>query len=641
MAFGTQNFTLKLWLLQLVSRHFDMFQEVFKYLENKQFVEAESLLVKLLPANSGNPDVLHLLGIVCGMLNRPADALSFFEQALQLTPDNSALHFNTAKALSSLQRDGAALEHHQKALALDPENPEIWLNYGRSLDNLRKREEALVCFEKAVALQPQMTEGWFNKGKILGELKCYEEALQSYINAYQLRPTEPFLLGVILHYKMLICDWADLDGLYLKIQRDLHAHQMVVEPFGFQGISTSEQDLLEAAKIFVKRRFPASDKTAIQSKRRAKNEKIRIAYLCGEFRDQATSVLMTGVYEQHDPDHFEIYALDNGWDDGGVLRPRMKDAFKEMIDISQMTDVMVVKLIQDLNIDILVNLNGYFGEGRQNIFAAHPAPVQVNYLGFPGTLGAAYMDYLIADPIVIPPASRLYYIEKIAYMPDSYQANDSKRIISEKQFIRSELGLPEKGFVYCCFNNNYKITPETFNCWMRILKAVEGSVLWLIQDNDSAEKNLKAEALKRGISPSRIIFANRLPLPEHLARHKVADLFLDTLPYNAHTTASDALWAGLPVLTLLGNTFPGRVAASLLHAVGLPELVTKRPQEYEQRAIELAHDPLTLKNFKDRLVANRLTKPLFDTALFTKNLESLYRQMVRRYESHLPPENIP
>ena len=617
-----------------------MFQEVFQALQNNQFLEAESLLQEMLVSSPANPDVLHLLGIVCGMQSRPDDALRFFEQALQLTPDNPELHFNTAKALSTLQRDTDALEHHQKALALDPDNPEIWLNYGRSLDNLRQREQALDCYEKAVVLQPQMAEGWFNKGKILGELRRYDEALQSYINAYQLRPTEPFLLGIILHYKMLICDWADLEGIYLKIQQDLHAHQMVVEPFGFQGVSTSEQDLLESAKIFAKQRFPAREKTANQVAPKSKNEKIRIAYLCGEFRDQATSVLMTGVYESHDPDHFEIYALDNGWDDGGVLRPRMKKAFKEIIDISQMTDPAVVNLIEDLQIDILVNLNGYFGEGRQNVFAFHPAPIQVNYLGFPGTLGAEYMDYLIADPIIIPPTSRQYYVEKIAYLPNSYQANDSKRIISTREFTRAELGLPEVGFVYCCFNNNYKITPETFDSWMRILKAVEGSVLWLIQDNVPAEKNLKAEALKRGISPDRIIFAQRLPLPEHLARHKMADLFLDTLPYNAHTTASDALWAGVPVLTLLGNTFPGRVSASLLSAAGLAELVTHTPEEYEKRAVELAHYPLSLKVMKDRLDENRMVKPLFDTILFTKNLELLYRKMVERHEASLGPGNI-
>ena len=617
-----------------------MFQKVFAALQNNQFLEAESLLKDMSISSPGNPDILHLMGVVCGMQNRPMDALMLFEQALQLTPDNPALLFNAAKALSTLQRDDEALEYHRKAIHLDSENPEVWVNYGRSLDNLRRREEALACYEKAVALQPNMTEGWFNKGKIFGELKRYEEALHAYLTAYQLRPNEPFLLGIILHYKMLICDWADLEGIYSKVQQDLRAHQLVAEPFGFQGIATSEKDLLETARIFAKYRFPATAKVASESVNKPKNEKIRIAYLCGEFRDQATSVLMTGVYECHDPQYFEIYALDNGWDDGGILRPRMKNAFKEMIDISQKTDLEVIQLIQDLNIDILVNLNGYFGDGRQNIFAAHPAPIQVNYLGFPGTLGAEYMDYLIADPVVIPPASRVHYVEKIAYMPDSYQANDGKRIISERQFSRAELGLPEKGFIYCCFNNNYKITPETFDCWMRILQAVEGSVLWLIQDNVPAEKNLQAEALKRGVSPDRIIFAKRLPLPEHLARHNIADLFLDTLPYNAHTTASDALWAGLPVLTLPGSTFPGRVAASLLSALAMQELIVQTPEEYERRAIELARDKAALKAIKERLAMNRLTKPLFNTPLFTKNLEALYQKMYERHEANLAPEHI-
>lgn len=265
-----------------------------------------------------------------------------------LAPEDAVLHFNAAKALSTLQRDNDALKHHYRALALDPQNPEIWLNYARSLDSLRKYEEALVCYEKAVALQPKMAEGWFNKGKIFGELKRYDEALHSYISAYELRSSEPFLLGVILHYKMLICDWTDLEALYLKIQSDLHAYQKVIEPFGYQRISTSERDLLEAAKIFANHRFPAQPKAASKSAPRVKNQKIRIAYICGEFRDQATSVLMTGVYEAHNSECFEIYALDNGWDDGGILRSRIKNAFKELIDISQMTDDAVVKLIQDL-----------------------------------------------------------------------------------------------------------------------------------------------------------------------------------------------------------------------------------------------------------------------------------------------------
>ena len=616
-----------------------MLQKVFDALQSNELGEAELLLKEIIRLEPQHPDALHLMGIVCGMQGRPQDALHFLNQCLELSPDNPHLHFNIAKALSSLQRDQEAIAHHLQAVELDPNNPDAWLNYGRSLDHLRRREEALTCYERAIGLKPDLMEGWFNKGKICGELKRYEEALHAYITAYQLRPSEPFLLGIIQHYKMLICDWQDLEGLCSKVEQDLRNSEKVVEPFGFQGISRSESDLLLAAKIFVETRFPAAKETPNQSIEPGER-KIRIAYLCGEFRDQATSVLMTGVYENHHHQLFEVYALDNGWNDGGKLRPRMEKAFKEMIDISGMTDQSVIQLIQDLKIDILVNLNGYFGEARQTVFAHHPAPIQVNYLGFPGTLGANYMDYIIADPFVIPPESRQFYVEKVVYLPNTYQANDSKRLIADQKFSRKELGLPESGFIFCCFNNNYKITPETFDGWMRILKAVDNSVLWLIEDNARAVSNLKSEASKRGISPDRIIFASRLPLPEHLARHQVADLFLDTLPYNAHTTASDALWAGLPILTCIGNTFPGRVAASLLNAIGLNELITYSQEQYESLAIELATHPQKLQLIKNRLHANRLTKPLFNTALFTKHLEAAYTQMYQRYREHLVPDHI-
>lgn len=616
-----------------------MFQKVFDAIQGANLADAEFLLKEICESLPNNLDALHLLGVVYGMQGRPLDAINLFDKCLKFGPSNPLLHFNFAKALSSLQREEDAIEHHRKALSLDGTNQDIWLNYGRSLDNLKRHEEALACFEKALQIKPDLMEGWFNKGKVCGELKRYEEALSAYITAYQLRPSEPFLLGIILHYKMLICDWLDLDGLCLKIQQDLHNGLKIVEPFGYQGISSSEDDLLLAAKIFAQERYPSLNRVS-NSCSQPKNEKIRVGYVCGEFRDQATSVLMTGMYECHDAENFEIYALDNGWDDGGKLRPRIEQAFKDIINISQMPDLEVIKLIQDLKIDILVNLNGYFGEARQGIFSHHAAPIQVNYLGFPGTLGADYMDYLIADPIVIPLKSRDLYVEKIAYLPNCYQANDSKRLISDKLFTRKEFGLPENEFIFCCFNNNYKITPQTYDGWMRILKAVDGSVLWLIEDNPLVSVNLKSEALKRGVSPDRIIFASRLPLPDHLARHRLADLFLDTLPYNAHTTASDALWSSLPVLTCVGETFPGRVASSLLHAIDIPELVTYTQEEYVNLAIRLAKNPEKLKSIKNRLDSNRLTKPLFDTKLFTKNLEALYRKMYERNQSNLTLDHI-
>lgn len=360
------------------------------------------------------------------------------------------------------------------------------------------------------------------------------------------------------------------------------------------------------------------------------NPRIRVGYLSGEFRQQATAVLITELFELHDKSRFELFAFDNGWDDASELRGRIKRAFHEIVDISRLADVEAAAAIRQRRIDILVNLNGYFGHGRQGVFSYKPSPVQVNYLGFPGTIGADYIDYIIADRHVIPPGHEAHYTEQVVYLPDTYQVNDSKRKISDDTPARAEAKLPEKGFVFCCFNNNYKITPDIFALWMRLLRKVEGSVLWLLEDNAAVPSNLRREAESQGVAIERIVFAKRAQLDQHLARHRLADLFLDTLPYNAHTTASDALWTGLPLLTCQGTTFPGRVAASLLHAVGLPELITYSAQEYEARALELAAAPARLAEIRTKLMRNRTRRPLFDADRFRRQLESAYMMMWNR-----------
>jgi predicted O-linked N-acetylglucosamine transferase (SPINDLY family) len=304
-----------------------------------------------------------------------------------------------------------------------------------------------------------------------------------------------------------------------------------------------------------------------------------------------------------------------------------------------MGDEEIASQVRAKEIDILVDLMGITQNSRTGIFAHRSAPVQVNYLGYPGTMGAGYIDYIIADRMVIPESHHRYYSEKVVYLPDSYQVNDGKRRIADRMFTRAECGLPAQGFVFCCFNNNYKILPDVFGCWMDILKRVDGSVLWLLEDNDASAKNLRREAEARGVRADRLVFAKRIPMTEHIARHRVADLFLDTLPYNAHTTASDALWAGLPVLTSIGETFASRVAASLLQAVGMPELITSS-QEYVERATELATNPDKLAAVRQKLWQNRLGKPLFNTQLFTRRIESAYQVMYDRYRSGLPPETI-
>jgi predicted O-linked N-acetylglucosamine transferase (SPINDLY family) len=336
---------------------------------------------------------------------------------------------------------------------------------------------------------------------------------------------------------------------------------------------------------------------------------------------------MAELFERHDRKKFELIAFSFGQDKNDEMRSRIKAAFDRFIDVREYSDNDVARLSRELEIDIAVDLKGFTKNCRTGIFAARAAPIQVNYLGYPGTMSAEYIDYIIADPTLIPENCKLYYSEKIAYLPHSYQVNDATREVSARTFSRIELGLPETGFVFCCFNNNYKITPSTFNVWMRIMKQVEGSVLWLYEDNPIAAKNLRIEAEKRGISNERLIFARHMSASEHLARHRVADLFLDTSPYNAHTTASDALWTGLPVLTCPGKSFASRVAASLLGAIHLPELVTRSMEEYEALAIELATNPSKLPELKARLDENRLTTPLFDIQLFTKHIENLYLAM--------------
>jgi predicted O-linked N-acetylglucosamine transferase (SPINDLY family) len=344
--------------------------------------------------------------------------------------------------------------------------------------------------------------------------------------------------------------------------------------------------------------------------------------------------------EQRLRSQFEVNAFSFGSDTGDYMRRRLETAFDRFIDVRKQSDRHVALLSRELGIDIAVDLGGFTTNSRTNIFSMRAAPIQVSYLGYPGTMGAEYIDYLIADRTLIPESDQKYYAEKLAYLPDTYLVNDSTHPIAGKTFTRAELGLPKDGFVFCCFNNNWKITPEVFDCWMKLLERISGSVLWLLEDNATAAGNLRREAENRGIASGRLIFAKRIPLPEHLARHRVADLFLDTFPYNAHTTASDALWSGLPVLTRIGEAFAGRVAASLLNAIGLPELITTTPQAYEGLAIELATNLEKLAEIKRKLASNRLTTPLFDPQLFTKHIEAAYTTMYELYQADRSSDHI-
>ena len=473
----------------------------------------------------------------------------------------------------------------------------------------------------------------------LHELKRYDEAIAHYDKALTLKPDIDWASGDLLHTKMKICSWSGLAESLEDISKKVVANEKVTNPFALLALNDDIFLHKQSSEIYIQSRYPFNPVLEPIVKR-PQSQKIRVGYFSADFHNHATGHLMAELFELHDKSQFELVGLSFGPIVNDEMRQRLEKSFDQFVEVGRKSDVEVAKLSRDLNIDIAVDLKGFTQDARTGIFAHRAAPIQVNYLGYPGTLGADYMDYIIADRTLIPLESQSCYLEKVVYLPNSYQVNDRKRLISDRQFTRQELGLPENGFIFCCFNNNYKILPATFEGWMRILKAVEGSVLWLFQDNAWAVDNLKKEAEKQGIVADRLVFAKRLPLPEHLARHHQADLFLDTFPCNAHTTTSDALWAGLPVLTLMGQSFASRVAASLLNAVGLSELITSNQEEYESLAIELAMNPNKLADIKLKLANNRMTTPLFDTLCFTKNIEAAYIKMMERYQKGLAPYHI-
>jgi len=650
-----------------------IFSEAIAFLQAGRTHDAEKSLRRLLRRTSDHPLALSILGAILVGAGQHAEAEPFLRSALKFNPNAHAALYNHGLALKALGRADEALAQFTRALALTPNDPETLNNRGTVFNDLKSHEAALADFDKAIALQPSygqahhnrgnalfglgrhgdalaayrqatalmpnFVESWTGAGLCLHKLKRHDESAAAYEAALRLNADYPFLKGILLHQRMLACDWRNTAGLIAEIEHDIAAGKPSAEPFGWQGIATSDRSLQQCAEIYSAATFPPNHR-GLPPARPNNGDKIRVGYVSGDFRAQATAFLLVGVLEQHDSSRFEIHAFDNGWDDGSDTRKRIEAAVHRMVNIRGLSDAQAAQAIRDSGIDILVNLNGYFGDDRNRVFAQRPAPVQVNYLGFPGTLGAPYMDYIVADPVVIPEAQRTFFTEKVVHLPHSYQANDNRRAISDRVFTRSDFGLPQDGFVFCCFNNNYKITPQTFEGWMRILAHVPGSVLWLIEDNPLPAANLKQQASAHGIDPSRLVFAARIEPADHLARHRCADLFLDTLPYNAHTTASDALWAGLPVLTFTGNTFAGRVAASLLLNAGLPELVTSSQDDYERLAVELATQPDRLHALRQKLDTNRLTAPLYDTARFTRNLEQAYAAMHAHRKAGQQPEHI-
>jgi predicted O-linked N-acetylglucosamine transferase (SPINDLY family) len=566
-------------------------------------------------------------------------AVDSYDRAIALDANFAEAHYNRGLALQELKRHQAAIESYDRAIAIKPDLADAHYNRGNALAELLQRQAAVESYDRAIALRPDYAESFCNRAFVLQALGRHQEAIDGFTRALELKPDYEYLPGALLYAKRQICDWSDADAQIARLAQQIDGDEKVAEPFPTLALIDSPLSQHKAADLWVNDKHPPNLELA-PPPRRPRRKKIRLGYFSSDFRNHAVAYLLAEMIEKHDRDRFEVLAFSFGPGEEDETRKRLAAAFDEFIDVVGQTDKAVAALSRAREVDIAVDLNGYTQHGRVGIFSYRAAPLQVNFLGYPGTMGASYIDYLIADQTLVPEASRRHYREKIVYLPNSYQVNDRKRRIADKAFTRDELSLPRSGFVFCCFNNNYKITPATFDSWMRMLNRLPRSVLWLMEDNSGAANNLRREAERRGIPGERLVFAGRVPHAEHLARHRAADLFIDTLPYNAHTTASDALWSGLPVLTCKGESFAGRVAASLLNAVGLPELITETKEEYETLAVQLAENPDQLAQLRQKLERNRLATPLFDSGLYARHIEDAYSQMFERYQSNLPPDHI-
>jgi len=607
-------------------------------LQQSRAAEALALLEPLLAEAPGNADIRTQCGLARQDLGQAGEALADFDRALALKPSNALTLLYRGNLLLESGQLAQALENYEHLLRTAPGYDEAWFRRGGALWLMDRYDEALASYAKALDCNPGRFGAIFNSATILLKLERYDEAFAAFQAARTRQPDHPYVLGGLASAVQGGCDLARWPEIQTQVIETVRNKSAVIAPLVLLPFSDDGALRRRCSENFVADRIPCPT-APLWDGVPYHHDRIRIAYLSADYRRHATADLIAGLIESHDRTRFEIAGISFGPDDGSAMRQRLAGAFDRFEDVRGRSDGEIARLLRNGEFDIAVDLKGHTEGSRPGILAHRPCPVQVNYLGYPGTIGAPWLDYILADARVLPFADQGFYSEKIVHLPHCYQVNDSTRPIDETP-ARREAGLPESGFVFCCFNAAWKISPALFDVWMRLLVAVPGSLLWLLDDNAAATRNLRAAAAAHGIDPARLVFAPRLPTGAHLARHRLADLFLDTMPYNAHTTASDALWAGLPVLTCLGGQFDGRVAASLLETIGLPELVTKSLGDYEALALALAQDPARLADLRARLAQQRLTSPLYDIGFFRKSIETAYLRMIERCAQGLAPQSF-
>ncbi len=636
--------------------------------------QARALYERVLKLHPNHFDAVHMLGLVAyqqGQLERAAvligkalkidpdvasahnnygnvlqdqrkltSALASYDRAISLDPNYAEAHNNRGDLLQALGRVPEALASYARALEISPRYAAASYNQGNAYGRLGRWGDAVESYDHALSIEPFYPQALMNRGNALVELRDNEAAVQSYTDALSIDPTIPYLAGTLLHVNMQQCQWADYHIRLEALLRDLGAGRPVCLPFPLLSLTDDVVLHKRVAQAWIESAHKRA-RAAWVPKERPASAKLKIGYFSGDFCNHPVAYLTAGLFETHDRSRFEIFAFSFGSDTQDAMRLRLEKTFDHFLDVKECTDSQLIGRARECDLDIAVDLTGLTKGCRPGVFLARVAPIQISYLGYPGTTGIPEMDYVVVDKTIAEPGDAEHYTEKFIRLPHSYQANDPSRKPSDRIFSRNELGLPLTGFVFCCFNNNYKINPGMFDCWMRILQSVPGSVLWLREATAQTAQNLRRAAQERGVDGARLVFASRIEsMGDHLARQRVADLFIDAVPYNAHTTASDALWAGVPVLTCKGRSYAGRVGASLLEALDLKELITSDLEEYVQAAVELAKDPARLAGLRVKLQHQLGAGPLFDIQRFTRNLEQAFQKVIDRKAASLPADHV-
>jgi len=634
--------------------------------------EASEAFEKVIEINPNYADGHSNLGVTLQEQGKLDESIMSFKKALSLKPDYTEAHFNMGVTLKEQGKLEKAIEAYRKALALNPDYAEAYNNMGATLQGQGKLEEAIEAYKKALKLKsdyaeaynnmgnahkdqdkleqaieaykkalklkPDYAEAYNNMGNALKDQDKLEQAIEAYKKALAIKPDYAEARAQCLHQLAHICDWDSIIA-DLSLVPELGTTNKDVSPFVLLPLEDAPERHRIRSKVVADAKF-WQQSLPLREKPFKKPKRIRLGYFSTDFKEHPVAYLIAKMLEQHNRDQFEVFGYSLHGNQRGEMRQRLSKSFDNFADVHGISDKAIALLARENGIDIAINLNGYTQHARTGIFMYRAAPIQINYLGYPGTLGANFMDYIVADRFLIPEKNQKYFSEKQLYLPNTYMPTDNTRELSQKSISRSDMRLPKDAFVFCCFNNNYKISSAEFDIWMRLLNNIEGSVLWLRKSNQFSHFNMRKEAEKRNVDPSRLVFADKAPMEEHLARQGLADLFVDTFAFNAHTTATEALWAGLPVVTKAGQGFAARVAGSILNAVGLPELVTETEQDYEALILELATNPTKLAIIKKKLATNRLTQPLFNTEQYTKHLEKGYQQAYQKYFNGDTPDTI-